>query len=122
MTISIKGDAIHPTEPSQKHRSCRALQNDPFLDLRKAWVVRRLSPDCSRVELSTLPKGRDERKLLEAMGRETINVHLGSRQAMAKVKRDFNKRPNGWLHDAAKTMVQATTRDWQEWCREGFAP
>src|SRR5215813_14209519 len=51
---------------------------DPSLELRKGWVVRRLSPDCSRVELSKLPKGRDEYRLLEAMGRETANIHLGS--------------------------------------------
>ncbi len=92
---------------------------DPFLDLRKGWVVRRLAPDCSRVELSTLPKGRDEYKLLEAMGRETANVHLGSRHAIAKVKRDLNKRPRGWLHDAAKTMAQAIASDWREWCGQG---
>jgi len=44
---------------------------DPFLDLRKGWIVRRLAPDCSRVELTMLPKGHDEYKLLEAMGRGT---------------------------------------------------
>jgi hypothetical protein len=89
---------------------------DPFLELRKGWVIRRLAPDCSRVELTMLPKGRDEYKLLEAMGRETANVHLGSRRAVDKVKRDLKKRPQGWLHHAAKTMVQATTDDWQSWC------
>lgn len=89
---------------------------DPFLELSKGWVVRRLAPDCSRVELAMLPKGRDEYKLLEAMGRETANVHLGSRRAINKVKHDLNKRPEGWLHEAAKTMVQATTADWQRWC------
>ncbi len=90
---------------------------DPFLKLVKSWVVRRLAPDCSRVELATLPKGRDEYKLLEAMGRETANVHLGSRSARAGVKRDLNKRSAGWLHDAARAMVHATVDDWQNWCR-----
>jgi uncharacterized protein (DUF2252 family) len=89
---------------------------DPFLQVRKGWVVRRLAPDCSRVELATLPKGRDEYKLLEAMGRETANVHLGSGRAVQKVKRDLSQRPQGWLDDAAKKMVQVTTRDWHEWC------
>jgi hypothetical protein len=90
---------------------------DPFLKLGKGWVVRRLAPDCSRVELAALPKGRDEYKLLEAMGREIANVHLGCKSAIAKVKRDLNKRPPGWLHDAAKAMVRATVEDWQNWCR-----
>lgn len=87
---------------------------DPFLELRQSWVVRRLAPDCSRVELSMLPKGRDEYRLFEAMGRETANIHLGSRPAIKKVKRDLDK-PAGWLHVAAEAMVQATTDDWQSW-------
>jgi hypothetical protein len=43
--------------------------------------VGRLAPDLSHVELTMLPKGRDEYKLLEAIGRETANVHLGCTQA-----------------------------------------
>ncbi len=89
---------------------------DPFLDLRKDWIVRRLAPDCSRVELAMLPKGHDESKLLEAMGRETANVHLGSKRAAERIKRDLGKRPGGWLYTAAKAMVRATTEDWQSWC------
>jgi Uncharacterized protein conserved in bacteria (DUF2252) len=89
---------------------------DPFLELRKGWVVRRLAPDCSRVELTMLSKGRDEYKLLEAMGRETANVHLGTSLVIAKVKRDMSRKQPGWLHDAAKAMVQATVEDWRKWC------
>ena len=89
---------------------------DPLLDLRKEWIVRRLAPDCSRVELTMLPKGHDEYKLLEAMGRETANIHLGSKRAIGLVKRDLKKRALGWLHAAAKAMVQATIDDWKSWC------
>ena len=88
---------------------------DPFFDVRKAWVVRRLAPDCSRVELSMLPTGHDEERLLEAMGQETANIHMGSKRAIATVKRDLSKRRDGWLHTAAKSMVRATTEDWQGW-------
>jgi len=87
---------------------------DPFLTVRKGWIVRRLAPDCSRVELTALPKGGDEYKLLEAMGRETANVHLGSKQLIAKVRRDLSRRPKGWLHAGAVALVQATTEDWQQ--------
>jgi hypothetical protein len=41
---------------------------DPFLQLRGRWIVRRLSPHCSRIELSMLPANRDELRLLSAMG------------------------------------------------------
>ena len=37
---------------------------DPFVHFAKRWIVRRLAPDCSRIELSALPKERDERRLL----------------------------------------------------------
>jgi hypothetical protein len=89
---------------------------DPFLELKRGWVVRRLAPDCSRVELAMLPKGHDEYKLLEAMGREIANVHLGSKRATGRIKRNLKNRRDGWLHVAAKAMVDATTKDWQSWC------
>ena len=50
---------------------------DPWVQLSGSWIVRRLAPDCSRVELAALPKDRDEQKLLHAMGQETANVHAG---------------------------------------------
>ena len=51
---------------------------DPCLNVSNEWVVRRLAPDCSGVELDAIPKDHDQHRLLEAMGRETANVHLGS--------------------------------------------
>jgi hypothetical protein len=88
---------------------------DPFLEVRRAWVVRRLAPDCSRVQLEMLPRGHDKQRLLEAMGRETANIHTGSKRAIARVKRDLSKRRDGWLDNAARSMVRATTEDWQRW-------
>jgi hypothetical protein len=88
---------------------------DPFVELKGRWIVRRLAPHCSRVELTSLPKERDEIRLLEAMGWETANVHLGSRRSIPAVQRDLKRRPAGWLHEAAQQMVKATTADWREW-------
>jgi hypothetical protein len=68
--------------------------------------------------MGMLPKGRDEERLLEDMGRETANIHMGSKRAIARVKRDLTKRRVGWLHDAARSMVRATTEDWQRWIGE----
>jgi hypothetical protein len=94
-------------------RSVRDL--DPFVRLRGCWIGRRLAPDCSRVELSNMPKERDETKLLHAMGFETANVHLGTRRAAKLILADLGKRPADWLHEAAAGMVKATTDDWREW-------
>ena len=79
------------------------------------WVVRRLAPRCSRVELSNVPRQRDERKLLKAMGRETANVHLGTPGIAPKILADLEGRHPQWLRDAAQKMAQATRQDWQDW-------
>jgi uncharacterized protein (DUF2252 family) len=88
---------------------------DPFVKLKQQWIVRRLAPDCSRVELTQIPKERDESKLLFAMGFETANVHLGAPRAAKAIVRDFGKRPKKWLHEGAAEMGKAMNQDWQEW-------
>ncbi len=88
---------------------------DPFVKLRGKWIVRRLAPYCSRVELASMPKERDESKLLRAMVFETANVHLGTPRAGKTILRDLGKRPADWLHEAATAMVKATVADWREW-------
>ena len=65
---------------------------DPWVQLSGSWIVRRLAPDCSRVELAALPKDRDEQKLLHAMGQETANVHAGDGQAKVAIRADLQER------------------------------
>jgi len=88
---------------------------DPFVMLDSNWIVRRLAPDCSRIELWSLPKKRDEGALLHAMGFETASVHLGTKDAASFVIRDLKKRESGWLCDTAKVMLRAVEDDWQHW-------
>ena len=95
---------------------------DPFLKFHGGWLVRRLAPDCSRIELASLPKERDEAKLLYSMGRETANVHWGSPAAMVEVKKDLARRKDDWLHSAAKAMCAAIQEDWNEWRRGWQTP
>jgi hypothetical protein len=90
---------------------------DPFVKYDGRWMVRRLAPDCSRIELASLPQERDEARLLYSMGWETANMHWGSPQAIAKVKRDLSARRGRWLHKAAKAMCKVTLEDWQDWRR-----
>src|SRR5205807_676538 len=79
---------------------CSIRCPDPFVALRGRWLVRRLAPDCSRIELSSLPAKHDAVRLLHAMGWETANVHLGSASAR-KLARDLGSREPGWLQQAA---------------------
>lgn len=89
---------------------------DPWVRLRGDWIVRRLAPDCSRIELSALPRERDEIKLLTSMGYETANVQLGTARRRA-ISADLKKRPQGWLYNAARRMADAVVADWEQWRR-----
>jgi hypothetical protein len=93
----------------------RAL--DPYVHLCGRWIVRRLAPHCSRIELAALPKKRDEERLLYAMGFETANIHLGSKGAIKAVRRDLARRKSGWLHAAALKMGELVRKDWEDWRR-----
>ena len=86
---------------------------DPFVQVRTRWIVRRLAPDCSRIELSALPRQRDEIRLLQAMGFETANIHLGSVKGRTLLA-DLKKRPSGWLLHAARAMEKAVLADFEE--------
>jgi hypothetical protein len=79
------------------------------------WIVRRLAPDCSRIELSDLPSQRDETKLLHAMGEETANLHLASRGTASAIARDLSHRPAHWLSQAAAAMVADVQSDAATW-------
>jgi hypothetical protein len=106
---------------SKKKIECQALidsavrAHDPFVKIVGAWVVRRLAPDCTRIELGDLPRDRDEHRLLEAMGYETANVHLGTKSAQKHVLADLAKRPRRWLQNAARHMSQCVVNDLSEW-------
>ena len=88
---------------------------DPFVQLRGRWIVRRLSPHCSRIELTVLPKDRDELKLLFAMGWETANIHLGTRDARKYIRHHLDRMKPAWLALAAKDMARQVSEDWRAW-------
>lgn len=88
---------------------------DPFVHVDRAWLIRRLAPDSSPIEIESLSTHKDQEKLLDAMGRETANIHLGSRGAEKKILRDLGKRRASWLHSAAMDMRKAVRSDWKEW-------
>lgn len=102
--------AIHYQEALDRSHRCP----DPFVKLRGRWIVRRLAPDCSRIELSSLPTKHDAMRLLHAMGWETANVHLGTRAAK-EIEADLRKRKPGWLEAAAVAMAESTLDDWEQW-------
>jgi hypothetical protein len=90
---------------------------DPFLAVQGKWLIRRLAPDGSRIELASLPRNRDEDRLLWMMGWETANMHLGSADKVRPILADLKKRKRNWLAAAAARMAEAVERDWRKWRR-----
>jgi uncharacterized protein (DUF2252 family) len=95
---------------------------DPFLELHGKWLLRRLAPDCSRIELSSLPRGRDEARLLWMMGWETANMHLGTSGQRRAILTDLKGRKRAWLAKAAARMALSLERDWRRWRKKHSRP
>lgn len=93
---------------------------DPFVQLRGNWIVRRLGPHCSRIELATLKAQGQEIRLLMAMGAETANIHLGTKPARKAILRHMRKQKGKWLHAATERMLAAVREDWKEWKKDGY--
>ncbi len=93
---------------------------DPFVHLRGHWIVRRLSPHCSRIELATLKAQAAELRLLHAMGWETANIHLGTKSTRKSILRHIRKQKGKWLHQATEKMLQALREDWKDWKKNGY--
>ncbi|MGA2099629.1 MAG: DUF2252 family protein [Candidatus Sulfotelmatobacter sp.] len=92
---------------------------DPFVQLRGHWIVRRLSPHCSRIELATLRAAGEEMRLLHAMGWETANIHLGTHNARKPILAHMKKQKRKWLHLATEKMLQSVRADWEVWRKDG---
>jgi len=94
---------------------------DPFVQLRGRWIVRRLSPHCSRIEMAELKAQGEELQLLRAMGWETANIHLGTGSARKAVLRHVQKQKAKWLREATDGMLEAVREDWKTWKKSGHA-
>lgn len=89
---------------------------DPFYRVRRGWLVRRLAFDTNKIELQSLSTINAFRDYFHAMGWETANIHLGSKNSQ-KVARHLtaqNQRRPAWLYEASLCMVKLTQRDFLE--------
>lgn len=94
---------------------------DPFVQLRGRWIVRRLSPHCSRIELTTLKAQGEEMSLLRAMGYETANIHLGTKSERKAIMKHLMSQNGKWLHKCTLEMADAVRADWKEWKKRGYS-
>ena len=91
---------------------------DPFFQVHDRWLIRQLAPDIAKIEM---PRERDKRlalapDLLHLMGRETANIHLGSRTGadLADRLRRLNQNAE-WFPAATDRMVACTRKDHAKW-------
>src|SRR5262249_34084941 len=90
---------------------------DPFVRIVPGGTLRRLAPDCARIELGDLPEDRDEERLLHVMGYELGNVHLGSSGAQKELLSDASRRPKRWLQESSREMTKLVMQDFEEWSK-----
>jgi len=88
---------------------------DPFYGVSGKWLVRRLAPHCSKIDVSHLPKKRDDLALFESMGTEIANIHLGTRSAQSEIKRDLTAKRRKQIYACVERMTTLTLADWNEW-------
>jgi hypothetical protein len=86
---------------------------DPFYRVRGRWLLRRLGPDCSRIDLEELKHHEDFASLLYSMGWETANIHLGGAKGGKALAKKVRQLPKTWLGDAAQVMFEKCLTDWQ---------
>ena len=86
--------------------------------MKRSGFVRRLAPDCRKIEIRDFPRVKDANRLLHLMGFETANVH--ARLGRGSVLPHLHKAKRGWLEDATKAMLPVVIDDWKHWKRHGF--
>jgi hypothetical protein len=76
-------------------------------------LERRLSPNNRKIEVDHgLPDILTPR-VLDAMGRELANIHLGAGNRSARLRDHLRGLPRRWLRDAARRMAKVTLRDFR---------
>jgi len=87
---------------------------DPYYEVRRGWLVRRLAPNCSRIDVDELAHHEDMASLLFCMGQETANIHFGTRLGRRQIREAWSQLPNNWLENAAQEMLKLSLKDWRQ--------
>jgi len=92
---------------------------DPYYEVRRGWLVRRLGPDCSRIDIDELIHHEDLASLLNCMGQETANIHLGTSKGRKRIRESWSHLPPDWLETAARLMLKLSLKDWNRFRAKG---
>jgi hypothetical protein len=94
---------------------------DPFYTVKGRWLLRRLAPDCSRIDLDELKHHENFASLLHSMGWETANIHLGTPKARKDLRNALQRLPGKWLEEASQTMLEKSLDDWRTFKKSRLA-
>jgi hypothetical protein len=93
---------------------------DPYYEVRRGWLVRRLGPDCSRIDIDELVHHQDLASLLYCMGQETANIHLGTPKGRRRISEAWGRLSPDWLETAAHLMFKLSLKDWNRFKSKGI--
>ena len=93
--------------------------HDPFQKTIGRWIIRRLSPDSNPIDITLIPKVHDEETLLQAMGSEAANVHLGTKRQVKNILKHLRRMKPDWLRSGAKSISKALEKDWKHYKKSG---
>ena len=88
---------------------------DPWYCLVGDIVVRRLSPNNRKLDVTEYPFHLMNNKMLRLMGYELGAVHAGLHDRRAAVVRDLERRDPAWLHFAVECAAQFIRDEHREW-------
>ena len=86
---------------------------DPYYIVKGRWLVRRLGPFCSRIDIEEVKHHEDLALLHRCMGWETANIHLGTPKVRKVLARSLDRLPKAWLSDASQLLFEKSLKDWQ---------
>lgn len=88
-----------------------------LLSFESGWQIKKLSPDHSRIELTDLPKSRNEEKVLFAMGFELANIHANNKDIAKNIEESLFQLPKKWLGKQVAQFSDRMIKDYKKFCK-----
>jgi hypothetical protein len=88
---------------------------DPWYEVKNDVVVRRLSPNNRKIEVEKGNAALFSRDMLQIMGFELANVHLGTADRRGAIQQDLEQRRRSWLIASARKAADATLQEYKAW-------
>jgi hypothetical protein len=118
--VSSAWTLAHPQRGDRRAAAAagRYRAPDPWYEMQRSVVVRRLSPNARKIEVKEDPEVLCSPDMLAAMAHELANVHLGSGDVKA-IRKDFDRRNKNdqWLVHAAEKAADVVKGDFDQWSR-----